>query len=81
MTEKALMQVGKNGITDNTINNVNDLFNTHELIKISVMKSAAEDIKEFAFDLARLSNSEIVQVIGRQIVLYRRSNEPKIVLP
>ncbi len=81
MTEKPLMQVGKNGISDNTIKNINELFNTHELVKVSVMKSAADDIKEFALDLARLSRSELVQVIGRQIVLYRRSKEPQIILP
>lgn len=81
MTEKPLMQVGKNGISDNTIKNLNDLFNAHELVKISVMKSAADSIKEFALDLAKLSRSEVVQVVGRQIILYRRSKEPQIILP
>ena len=37
--------------------------------------------KEIAFDLAMLTKSECIQVIGRQIVLYKRAKEPKIILP
>jgi RNA-binding protein len=80
-TEKPLFQIGKDAISDNLINTVNNAFRTHELIKITVLKNAPEDIKEIAFDLARLTKSEMVQIIGRQIVLYRRAKEPKILLP
>ena len=80
-TEKPLFQIGKDAISDNLINTVNNAFRTHELIKITVLKNAPEDIKEIAFDLARLTKSEMVQIIGRQIVLYKRAKEPKILLP
>ena len=80
-TEKPLFQVGKDAISDNLINTVNNAFRTHELIKITVLKNAPEDIKEIAFDLARLTKSEMIQIIGRQIVLYKRAKEPKILLP
>ncbi|MBQ3459455.1 MAG: ribosome assembly RNA-binding protein YhbY [Solobacterium sp.] len=80
-TEKPLFQIGKDAISDNLINTVNNAFRTHELIKITVLKNAPDDIKEIAFDLARLTKSEMVQIIGRQIVLYRRAKEPKILLP
>ena len=80
-TEKPLFQIGKDAISDNLINTVNNAFRTHELIKITVLKNAPDDIKEIAFDLARLTKSEMIQIIGRQIVLYKRAKEPKILLP
>ena len=80
-TEKPLFQIGKDAISDNLITTVNNAFRTHELIKITVLKNAPEDIKEIAFDLARLTRSEMIQVIGRQIVLYKKAKEPKILLP
>ena len=70
-TEKPMFQIGKDAISDNLIKTVNNAFRTHELIKITVLKNAPEDIKEIAFDLARLTKSEMVQIIGRQIVLYK----------
>ena len=80
-TEKPLFQVGKDAISDNLINTVNNAFRTHELIKITVLKNVSDDIKEIAFDLARLTKSEMVQVIGRQVILYKKAKEPKILLP
>ena len=80
-TEKPMFQIGKDAISDNLIKTVNNAFRTHELIKITVLKNVADDIKEIAFDLARLTKSEMVQVIGRQVILYKKAKEPKILLP
>jgi RNA-binding protein len=60
---------------------VDNALRVRELVKISVLKTAPEDTKELAFDLARQTKSEVVQVIGRTIILYRRAKEPKILLP
>lgn len=80
-TERSLFQIGKESITENLINTVDAALRKRELIKITVLKNAPDDIQEAAFDLARLTGSELVQVIGRQIVLYRRSKEHRILLP
>lgn len=81
-TERALFQIGKDGLSDTLIQTVSDALKARELVKISVLKTApTDDLKELAFDLARLSRSEVVQMIGRTIVLYRKSNEPRILLP
>ena len=80
-TEKPMFQIGKDAISDNLIKTVNNAFRTHELIKITVLKNVSDDIKEIAFDLARLTKSEMVQVIGRQVILYKKAKEPKILLP
>ena len=53
-----------------------------ELIKIKVLKTAPEDVEEIAFDLAMNTESEVVQRIGRTIVLYRRNPDKQgIILP
>ena len=80
-TEKPMFQIGKDAISDNLIKTVNNAFRPHELIKITVLKNVSDDIKEIAFDLARLTKSEMVQVIGRQVILYKKAKEPKILLP
>ncbi len=79
--EKTIFQIGKDGLSDNLIEQVDHAIDARELIKISVLKNSSVDIKETGFDLARFTNSELVQVIGRTIVLYRPSRDPKILLP
>lgn len=74
-------QVGKNEITDSLIEVLNNGLRAHELIKIDVMKGYIESINELAINLAVKLNAEIVQVVGRVIVLYRHNKEnPKIKL-
>lgn len=80
-TEKPVFQVGQNAISDNMVKTISDYLKKHELVKVSVLKNCGGDLKEIAFDLAMLTKSECIQIIGRQIVLYKRAKEPKIILP
>jgi len=80
-TEKPVFQIGQNAISDNMVKTVSDYLKKHELVKVSVLKNCDADLKGLAFDLAMLTKSECIQVIGRQIVLYKRAKEPKIILP
>lgn len=80
-TERPIFQVGKDSISDNLVKTVCDALRVRELIKVSILKNAPGDVKEIAFDLARLTKSELIQVIGRQVVLYKKAKEPKILLP
>ena len=79
--DKTIFQIGKDAWSDNLIEQVDHAIEARELVKISVLKNSPVDIEETAFDLARLTDSELVQIIGRTIVLYRPSRNPKIVLP
>lgn len=79
--EKAIFQIGKDSLSDNLIEQVDHAIAARELVKISVLKNSPVDIEETAFDLARLTKSELVQIIGRTIVLYRKGKEAKIILP
>ncbi|MEE0920450.1 MAG: YhbY family RNA-binding protein, partial [Lachnospiraceae bacterium] len=59
-----------------------EVFNTHELVKIAVLKNCLDDPKEIANVTAERTHSQVVQVIGRKFVLYKPfKNNPKIVLP
>ena len=74
-------QVGKNEVTDTLLNMLDKALTAHELIKIDVMKSVISPVMQLALDLSSKLNAEIVQVVGRVIVLYRHNKEkPKITL-
>ena len=80
--ERAIFQIGKDGLSDTLIKTLNDALKARELVKVSVLKTGpAEDMKETAFALAMHTKSEVVQVIGHTIVLYKKGKEPKILLP
>lgn len=78
----SLFQIGKSNLTPEITNAVAEAFNTHELIKITVLKNSDADIKEMSYTLAERTKSEVVQVIGRKIVLYKEDKDnPVIKLP
>ena len=77
-----IFQIGKNGISDNLIKQVDDALEARELIKISVLETAPEDIKQLGIELSEKTSSVFVQSIGNKITLYRaKSKDSKIVLP
>ncbi|TVY09054.1 ribosome assembly RNA-binding protein YhbY [Paenibacillus cremeus] len=77
-----IFQVGKGGINDHLIRHINEAIEVRELMKISVLNNTLEDPKELGVQIAEESGSELVQVIGRTIVLYKESQDHKtIVLP
>ncbi len=68
-------QVGKNEISDTVVAMLDKALTARELIKIDVMKSVTSPIMELALDLSSRLNAEVVQVVGRVIVLYRYSKD------
>ena len=80
MELRPIFQVGKDGISNNLIEGLNNALEAHELIKISILKNCSLNLKEAAFDIASKTNSEIIQIIGRNIVFYRKSKKQIISL-
>ena len=69
-----LFQVGKSGVTPAVIAQTEEAFNTHELIKLKVLlESAPETPREIAEKLAAGTGSQVVQVIGGSIILYKEN--------
>lgn len=77
-----LFQVGKAGITENLISQIDTALEARELIKLRVLTTAGESVEDVAREIAREAEAVLVQVIGRNFVLFRRSKKkPKIELP
>ncbi|MDF2904011.1 MAG: putative RNA-binding protein [Bacillus sp. (in: firmicutes)] len=77
-----IFQVGKGGVNDNMIEQITNALEARELMKISVLQNCEEDRDAVAQKLVTGSRSELVQVIGKTIVLYKESKEnKKIELP
>ncbi len=77
-----VLQIGKASLTPEMTEAVSEAFNTRELVKISVLKNCLDDPKAIAEALAGRTRSQVVQVIGRKIILYKESKEhKKIILP
>lgn len=78
----SIFQVGKSGISDNLIKQLNDALEAREIIKITVLETSPASAKDLGNELANLTNSILVQTIGSKITLFRaRKKDSKIVLP
>lgn len=74
-----IIQIGKEGISDNLITQVDDTLDARELIKIRVhLETAPKTPKELANELAAPLGAEVIQVIGGIIVLYREADPDRI---
>ena len=77
MNIEPVFQIGKSGLTPEVTEAVDEAFNTRELIKLAVLKNCVEDPREIAEMLGERTKSQVVQVIGKKIVLYKESNDHK----
>jgi RNA-binding protein len=77
-----IFQVGKGGVNDHLITHIKEAIEVRELMKVSILNNCLEDKHEVAEALSARSGAELVQVIGKIIVLYKESKDNKtIVLP
>ena len=81
-TLNPIIQIGKSGVSESVVNSLDEALTARELVKTRVLKNCLEDTKAIAFELSRLSSAHLVQIVGRNILFYRRSeNKPSIELP
>lgn len=78
MNVSATVQIGKNGLTDAVIDQINASLEDHELVKIGVLKTADMSAKTMIAEVAERTGAEPVQAIGNKIVLYRYSSKEDI---
>lgn len=72
-----IFQVGKGGVNENMIKQISEALEVRELMKISVLQNCDEDKDVVAEQLTAGTGAELVQVIGKTIVLYKESVENK----
>ncbi|MDE6727726.1 MAG: YhbY family RNA-binding protein [Oscillospiraceae bacterium] len=73
--------IGKSGISDEIVNRLGDAINARELIKLGVQENCGYSAREAADFIAPKLGADVVAVIGRKFVLWRKSNKPKPVQP
>ena len=84
MTMDPIFQIGKSSVTQELTAAIAEALEARELIKITVLKNCLDDGRSIAEVLAERTRSEVVQVIGKKIVLYKPAKDEakrKIVLP
>lgn len=74
-TIEPIFQIGKGGVSDNLIQQIDDALEARELIKISVLKNSDESTRELCRVVTERTGAEPVQCIGGKFVIYRRSKE------
>ena len=72
-----IFQVGKGGVNEHLIRQIGEALEVRELIKVSILDTCGEDKNEVAETIADGSEAELVQLIGRTVVLYKESKEQK----
>ena len=71
--------MGKGGVNDNMIKQISEALEVRELLKISILQNCDEDKDTVASELVNGTKSELVQIIGNTIVLYKESKENKTI--
>lgn len=71
----SIFQIGKSSLTPQMVNAVKDALRARELIKVNVLKNCMDDPGELAEILSERTGSEVVQIIGKKIVLYKKNYE------
>lgn len=78
---ETILQVGKGGIADALIKQVDDALTAREMIKLRVLETAPATAREAAQELAEKAGAEVIQVIGTRFVLYRKNPKNPIYDP
>lgn len=77
MTMDSILNIGKESLTLEFIEAVEEALEARELIKINVLKNCDDDLRAIAEAIAERTDAEVVQVIGRKIVLFRQARKPE----
>ena len=72
---ESTFQIGKNGVTDNIINQYDQYLTVREIVKTNLLKNDDETPKDVANRIAEATGADVVSVTGRKFVLYRRSDK------
>ena len=72
-----IFQVGKSGVTENTVKQVSDALEARELIKLRTLETCPTSSRETADEIADKTGADVVQVIGSRFVLYKESKDNK----
>lgn len=78
MNMEPIINVGKSSVSPELVKSVEEAINKRELIKLGVLKNCVDDPREIAETIAERTHSEVVQVIGKKIILYKKNKDKPI---
>lgn len=78
-TVSPIAHIGKEGLTPNVIKSLSDALEAHEVIKVAILETAAEDPWEIAREAEEALSCDLVTVIGRKAIFYRYSSRENFV--
>lgn len=76
---ETILQIGKSGITENTLKQVRDALEARELIKLRILETCPTTVRETADSIAEAVECDVVQVIGTRFILYKESKNNKVI--
>ena len=79
--KKPVVQLGNNGLTEGVVAEIENALGHHELIKVKIPTDDRDEKQLIADAIVRETHSNKIQIIGHTLVLYKPSDEPKIILP
>ena len=77
----AIFQIGKDGVHQSQVDSIDDALTAHELIKVKILESCMQSKNEIAIELSMRTKVDVVQILGRTILLYRPSEKEIYRLP
>ena len=77
----AIFQVGKDGVNHNQVKGISEALDAQELIKVKLLDTCPDDVRSVALELSVQTKSEVVQILGHTILLYRESDQKLYKLP
>ena len=81
-TLKPIIQLGKEGVTENFLDQLDEMLTAREIVKVTILETAGLEDKETANAICEALRAEFVQAIGFKFTIYRKNlEEPKIVFP
>ena len=78
-TMQPIFQIGKNGVSENSIKQIDDALEARELIKLRTLENSPESSRTAADTIAKAVHADVVQVIGSRFILYRESKDNKTI--
>lgn len=76
-TERSILQIGKQGLTEAFIDQIDSALEKRELVKFNILQNSVEDVTDAAEEIAQELDAIVVQTIGSTAVLYRKSSQEK----
>ncbi|MGN1113634.1 MAG: YhbY family RNA-binding protein [Oscillospiraceae bacterium] len=73
-----VFQIGKSGVNDAQVAQINDYLRVHEIVKIKVLENSLYSAKEAAAEISEKIGADVVQVIGSKAILFKRNPQEHV---